>query len=114
VQRFAEAETDLAGGQLFKDGAGIGQRAGQAVQLGDDQGVAFSAGGQGFAQAWSVAVGAGQAVVDVDAGVCDAEVGKGIALGGEVLGVGGAAGVADEQTRSWCSPGLAGAAASLR
>ncbi len=40
--------------------------AAEPVELGDDQGVAGAAGGEGIAQAGALAVGAGDAVVDVD------------------------------------------------
>jgi hypothetical protein len=39
--------------------------AGEPVELGDDQGVAGAAGGEGLEQAGALAVGAGDAVVDV-------------------------------------------------
>jgi len=55
------------------------------VELGHDQGVAGAAGGECLAQAGSIAVGAGQAVVDVDALDVDAELRQAGALGGEVL-----------------------------
>ena len=42
--------------------------------------------GQGLSQARAVAVGAGEAVVDVDALGVHAERREGVALGGEVLG----------------------------
>jgi hypothetical protein len=51
--------------------------------------------GQGLAQASPVAVGAGETVVEVDPFGLDAELEQRLALGGEVLLVGGAAGVAD-------------------
>jgi len=44
-----------------------------------------------------VAVGAGESVVEVDAPLGDAEVAEAVALGREVLVVGGAAGVADQR-----------------
>lgn len=53
-----------------------------------DQGVPGSAGGEGFAQSGSVAVGAGQAVVDVDALVVNAEFNQSDALSGEILVLG--------------------------
>jgi len=49
-------------------------------------------------QAGALAVGAGEAVVDVDALSRHAERLQTVALGGEVLLVGGNAGVADVQT----------------
>jgi hypothetical protein len=72
-----------------------GHRAGEPVEFGHGEGVAFADGGQGLVQAGAVAVGTGQPVVEVDAVVGDAEFAQPVPLGGEVLGVGGAAGVAD-------------------
>ena len=48
-------------------------------------GVAGSAGGQGESQPGPVAVGAGQAVVDIDAVITDAEPAKRLSLCGEIL-----------------------------
>ena len=62
-----------AAGELVGDVAGVGQRAGEPVELGDDERVAGAAGGERLAQAGPVAVGAGEAVVDVDAVRLDAE-----------------------------------------
>ena len=67
VYRPAEAEPKLAGGELVGDGARVRKGAGEAVELGDDEGVADAAGGEGLAKPRAVAVGAGQAVVDVEA-----------------------------------------------
>ena len=91
-------------GQLVDDVARVGQRAGEPVEFGDDQRVAVAAGGQRLAQAGTFAVGAGQAVVDVDPVGADAERGEGFALRGQVLLVGGHAGVADQQRRHEASP----------
>jgi len=55
--------------------------------------------GQRFAQAGAFAVGAGESVVDVDPVGLDAEPEQGVALGGEVLLLGGAACVANEKRR---------------
>jgi len=55
-------------------------------------------------EAGPVAVGAGEAVVDVDPGRVDAEGGEGVALGGEVLGVGGDPGVANQHDRPLAVP----------
>ncbi len=50
VHRPAEAELDLAAGEVLYDGPGVRQGTGKAVELGDDQGVARPAGGQRFAK----------------------------------------------------------------
>jgi hypothetical protein len=78
------------------DLTGIGHRTGEPVELGHDQGIAGADGGQGLVQPGAVAAGAGQALVEVDPVVRDAERGQGLPLGGEVLQDGGAPGVADE------------------
>ena len=84
-------------GEVVDDVARVRQRAGEPVELGDHERVAGAAGGERFAQAGPVAVGAGQAVVDVDALGGYAERLQAVALGGEVLRVGGDARVADQQ-----------------
>jgi hypothetical protein len=83
------------GGELGNDVAGIGERQREPVELGHDQDVAGAAGGHRLAQSVPVPVGPGQAVVDVDPVGCDVERGEGVALGGEVLIVGGDSGVPD-------------------
>jgi hypothetical protein len=94
--RSAEAELDLAGGELGDDVAGVGrrasgvgQRAGEPVELGHDQGVAGAAGGHRLAQPGPGPVGSGEAVVDVDPVGRHAERGEGVALRREVLLVSG-------------------------
>ena len=57
---------------------------------------------QRFAQSRACAVCAGQAMVDVDVLVVDAERSEHVALSGEVLGVGGDTDVTDEHARD-CS-----------
>lgn len=76
--------------------AGVGDGAGEPVELGHYQGVAGADGGQGLGEPGSFAVGAGESLVEVDAVVGDAEAGKDFALGGEVLSDGRASDVADE------------------
>ena len=87
-------------------------RAGEPVEFGDDEGVAFADGGEGLIEARAGAVGAGEPVVKVDALLRDAELAEPVALGGEVLVVGGAAGVADQglghDPECTFSPGLPG------
>ena len=74
----------------------MSRASGEAVELGDDERVAGAAGGERFAEAGPVSVGAGEAVVDVDAVELHAEGLEAVALGGEILGVGGDARVADQ------------------
>src|SRR5687767_6344246 len=73
VDGAAQAELDLPASEVLDDGPGVGQRAGQTVELGDDEGVAGPAGGQSLAQSGPVPVGPGQALVDVGALGTDAE-----------------------------------------
>ena len=78
--------------------AGIGDGAGEPVELGHDEGIAGPDSGQGLVQSGSRAAGAGEVLVEVDPVVRDTERGQGLALGGEILQDGGAPGVADEFT----------------
>ena len=55
------------------------------MDLCNHQRVTSSTGGQGQPQTGSVAVGAGQPVIDVDAVITDAERVQADALGGEIL-----------------------------
>jgi len=67
LHAFAGAHPDQVGL------AGVGDGAGEPVQLGDDSGIASPACCQRLAQAGPVAVGAGKSVVDVDPVRADAE-----------------------------------------
>jgi hypothetical protein len=98
VHRATEVELDVPAGELVGDRAGIGQRAGEPVELGDDELVAGATRRQGFAEARAGTGRAAQPVVDVDALGLDPEGLEAVALGGEVLGVGGDARVADQQS----------------
>jgi hypothetical protein len=51
-----------------------------------------------------LSVGAGQAVIDVDPLSLDAQAEQGVALGGEVLLIGGASGVPDKQRAHGAPP----------
>lgn len=68
------------------------------VELRYDEGVAHTLRGQGLIQAGAFPVGAGKAMIEVDPLLDDAELAEPVALGGEVLLVGGAAGVADQRS----------------
>ena len=89
VHRAAQAEFDVASSELVEDVAGVRQRPGQAIKLGHHQRVAAVAGRQRQPQAGSVPVVAGQAVVNVDAVITDAESGEAVALRGQILLFGG-------------------------
>jgi hypothetical protein len=67
MHRSADAELDLASGEVLKNLAGIRQRPRQTVKLRDDQRVAAAARRERFSQAGTLAVCAGQAVIDVGA-----------------------------------------------
>ena len=95
VQRAADVQPHSAAGELVDDVAGVGHGAGEPIELGDYQRVAAAAGSEGLAQAGSIAVGAGQPVVDIDAFRVNAERDKRVALRGEVLIDGRHPGVAD-------------------
>jgi hypothetical protein len=96
VDVSAEAELDVALGEVLDDVAGVGQGAGEAVELGDHQGVPGPACGQGLVQSGAFTVPAGEPVVDIDQLVGHAERLEPGLLGGEVLLVGGDAGVPDQ------------------
>lgn len=95
MQRAADVQPHSAAGELVDDVAGIGHGAGEPIELGDYQRVAAAAGREGLAQAGSIAVGAGQPVVDIDAFRVNAKRDKRVALRGEVLIDGRHPGVAD-------------------
>jgi len=60
VHRAAAVELDLPGGEFVGDGPGVGQGAGEPVELGDDEGVAGAAGAEGLVQPGAFAAGAGR------------------------------------------------------
>jgi len=97
IHRPAEVEPHLPCGQLIGGVAGVGQGAGEAVEPGHHQGVACPACGEGLTQPRALAVRTGEAVVDVGAPGAHPEAAQRLALGVEVLAVGGAAGIADPQ-----------------
>jgi hypothetical protein len=66
MTRSADRQANTAIGELGDDVTRVGQRARQPVQSGYHQRVALPACGQRFAHPGTLAVGAGQAVVDVD------------------------------------------------
>lgn len=96
VDGSAEAELDVAFGEIFDDVAGVGQGAGETVEFGDHEGVAGAACGEGLLESRAFAVPSGETVVDVDQVLRDAEGLESGLLGTEVLLVGGDAGVPDQ------------------
>ena len=92
----AEGQADAPGGQGIADVAGVRDRAGEPVQLGDHQGVVGAHGRQRMVHAGPGAAGAGESLVEVDPVCGDTEAGEDLGLGGEVLQDGRAPGVADQ------------------
>jgi hypothetical protein len=92
----SKAELDVALGEVLDDVARVGQGTGEPVELGDHEGVAGPAGGEGLLESGAFAVPAGEAVVDVDQVVQDPECLEACLLRGEVLLVGGDTGVPDQ------------------
>jgi hypothetical protein len=71
-------------GELMRDIAGVRQRPSEPVELRHDQRVAGTARRERLAKPGTIALGAGQALVDVDAIRGDTERVERVALGGEV------------------------------
>ena len=71
----------------------------QPVEFRHDQGVVGAHGGEGLVKAGAGAGRAGEAVIGVDAILGDAQLQERLALGGQVLPVGGTARVSDERCR---------------
>jgi len=61
VYGSSDAELDLTLGQVIEYFAGVGQRAREAVEFGDNQRVSSAAGGERLAQPGTFSVGSGQA-----------------------------------------------------
>ena len=99
VERPAEGQFHASFLELASDGAGIRDGPGEAVEFRHDQRVAIAHGGESLIEAGSGAGCAGESVVGVDAIWGDAEFQEGLALGGQILLVGGTAGVSDECSR---------------
>ncbi len=96
VERPSEGPFHAAFLKLIGDGAGIRNGPGEAVEFGHDRSVALAHGGEGLVEAGAGAVRAGESVIGVDAILGDAEFQGVLALGGQILPVGGAARVSDE------------------
>ena len=66
VHRAADVQLDAVGGEFVNDVAGVRNRPGEPVELCHNERVAAAAGGERLAQSGPVAIGTGQAVVDID------------------------------------------------
>src|SRR6476620_11148464 len=91
-----ERELDAAHHERVSDGASIRDRARQAIEFGHDERVAGAHGRKRLVETGAGAVRAGEPAIHVDALGRDAELFKSGPLGGEVLLISGAAGVADQ------------------
>lgn len=69
----AEAEFDVALDEVLDDVACVGKGSDETVQLGDHEGVAGAAVGEGLLEPGAFTVSSGEAVVDVDQVMRDAE-----------------------------------------
>jgi hypothetical protein len=96
VSGGAELQTHVALLEPVGDCAGVGDRPGEPVELGHDERVALADSGQCLRESGPAPIAAGQPAVEVDALVRDAEAAQHLALSGEVLAGGRAAGIADQ------------------
>ena len=94
----SDAELDFATGEFVDNVLCIAQGSGQPVEFDHDQGVPVPAGVQCFPESGSCQVGPGQALVDECLLRRHTKSDQGTFLGGEVLVVGGYAGVSDEES----------------
>ena len=99
VERPAEGQFHASFPELTGDGARIRDGPCQPVEYRHDQRVALAHGGEGLVEAGAGAGRAGEAVTGVDAILGDAQLRERLALGGQVLPVGGTARVSDECCR---------------
>ena len=99
VERPAEGQFHASFLKPTGYGARIRDGPGQPVEFRHDQRVALAHGGEGLVEAGAGAGGAGEAVIGVDAILGDAKLQERLALGGQVLAVGGTARVSDERCR---------------
>ena len=99
VERLSEDQFHASFPELLGDGAGIRDGPCQPVEFRHNQRVAFAHGGEGLVEAGAGAGRAGEAVIGVDAILGDAQFQELLALGGQILPVGGTALVSDERCR---------------
>ena len=97
VEGPSEGQFHASFPKLIGDGAGIWDGPCQPVEFRHDQRVAFAHGGEGLVEAGASAGRAGEAVIGVDAILGDAKLQERLALGGQILPVGGTARVSDER-----------------
>ncbi len=93
----AQIETHLSNRESVGDRPCVRKGPCQPIELGDNQRVALSTGGQGLAQARPFAIGARESMVNVDPIGSHSERGQAVALGSEVLLIGRYSGVSDEE-----------------
>lgn len=96
VDRSADAEFHVLGGEFVNDVLGVAKGPCQPVEFGDDEGVAAAARGESFPQSRAGPVGAGEPVIGVDQGGLNAESFESVLLSGQVLFVCGYAGVPNQ------------------
>jgi hypothetical protein len=86
----------LSNRDLVGDRARIREGPCQPIELGDYQRVALSTSSQGLAQVRPLAGGASESMVNVNPIWSHSERGQAVALGSEVLLIGGYSGISDE------------------
>ncbi len=99
VERPAEGQLYAALQQPVGDGAGVRDGPCQPVEFRHDERVALAHGGEGLVQAGPGPGRAGEAVIGIDTLLGHAQLQERLALGGQVLPVGGAARISDERCR---------------
>ena len=99
VDRAPERKLDATRGQFVGDCARVWHRARQSIEFRHDERVTRSHGGERLIETGPQPVRAGQTAIGIDAVLTDAELEQRIFLNGEVLAIGGAAGIADERVR---------------
>jgi len=91
-----QIETYLANREFVGDRSCVREGPGQPIELGDHERVALSTSSQGLTQARPFTVGASESVVNANPIWGHSEHGQAVALGSEVLLIGGYAGVSDK------------------
>lgn len=94
----ADVQSGAFGFEFVGDRPEVDGGTAEAVEFGDDEGAAFAAGGERFAQTGSVSVAAGVALVGVDPVVGDSEAFEGCALRSQILARGAASGIANQDS----------------